>query len=61
MAKQNRHQLIISDAEKALLEMEHALTLIEDLDKAFHTIGQDALAEDVAYTLEHDNGLELNF
>lgn len=61
MAKNNRHQLVISSAEKALLEMEHALTLIEDLDKAFQTLGQDALNEDVVYTLDHDNGLELNF
>ena len=61
MAKQNRHQLIISNTEKALLEMEHALTLIEDLDKAFQAIGQDALTEDVVYTLDHDNGQELRF
>ena len=61
MAKQNRHQIIISNAEKALLEMEEAFNLITELDKAFQAIGQDALNEEVAYNLDHDNGLELNF
>jgi len=61
MAKNNRHQIIISNAEKAMLEMEHALTIIEDLDKAFKAIGHEALTEEVSYTLDHDNGQELRF
>ena len=34
MVKNRRHQLIITDAEKALLEMEERLTLIEDMSTA---------------------------
>lgn len=61
MAKNNRHQLIITNAEIALLEAEHALELITELDNCFQYLGQDVLTEDVQYTLADDNGQELQF
>lgn len=61
MTKNRRHQLIITDAEKALLEMEEALTLIEDMSTAFRVIGKQALSEEPEYVLGQDDGQALRF
>lgn len=61
MSKKNRTRILITDTDRALQEMENALTLLTELDEAFRIIGPEALNEEPTYIMDDDNGRELRF